>query len=69
MKDEKAGRWLVKRCGCHGGRDNREGELCSDSGYVLEGQLSVLAGRCSEEGIPVLCSFLTSLSLFIAVSG
>lgn len=50
VKDEKAGRWLVKRCGCHGGHDNRDGELCSDSGYALEGQLSVLAGRLGVRG-------------------
>lgn len=36
-------RWLVKRCGCPVGHDSRDGVLHSDSGYILEGQLSVLA--------------------------
>ena len=43
-------RWLVKCCGCPGGRDSRDGELCSDSGYGLEGQQSVLAGSLGIRG-------------------
>ena len=40
----------MKCCGCPGGRDSRDGELCSDSGYGLEGQLSVLAGSLGVRG-------------------
>lgn len=40
----------MKRCGCPGGRDSRDGELCSDSGCVSEGQLSVLAGSLGVRG-------------------
>lgn len=43
-------RWLVKRCGCPSGRDSRDGALRSDSGYVLEGHLSVLPGILGVRG-------------------
>lgn len=40
----------MKRCGYPGGRDSRDGALRSDSGYVLEGRLSGLAGSLGVRG-------------------